>query len=64
MFVQIGVLIIATSLVQLAIGFFNTFLSLRLTAEHFGPGLNGLILSAYFAGFTLGAMLSGRLIRR
>ena len=64
MFVQIGVLIIATSLVQLAIGFFNTFLSLRLTAEHFGAGLNGLILSAYFAGFTLGAMLSGRLIRR
>ncbi|WP_266181804.1 MFS transporter [Dyella humicola] len=64
MFVQIGVLIIATSLVQLAIGFFNTFLSLRLTAEHFGPGLNGLILSAYFAGFTVGAMLSGRLIRR
>lgn len=64
MFVQIGVLIIATSLVQLAIGFFNTFLSLRLTAEHFGPGLNGLILSAYFAGFTVGAMVSGRLIRR
>jgi len=54
--VQIGTLIAATSLVQLANGFFNTFLSLRLTNEGFGPTLTGIVLSAYFVGFTIGAV--------
>lgn len=62
--VQIGTLIIATSLVQLANGFFNTFLSLRLTTENFGPTLTGIILSAYFIGYTLGAVGCGRVLRR
>src|SRR5690606_20297889 len=48
MLVQIGTLIAATSLVQLANGFFNTFLSLRLTVEDFGPTGTGVVLSAYF----------------
>ncbi|ALA17067.1 MULTISPECIES: MFS transporter [unclassified Chelatococcus] len=64
MLVQIGTLIAATSLVQLANGFFNTFLSLRLTMEDFGPTGTGVVLSAYFIGFTAGAVGSGRLIRR
>lgn len=64
MLVQIGTLIVATSLVQLANGFFNTFLSLRLTVENFGPALTGIVLSAYFVGFTIGAVGSGRVIRR
>ncbi len=64
MLVQIGTLIAATSLVQLANGFFNTFLSLRLTMEDFGPTNTGVVLSAYFIGFTAGAVWSGRLIRR
>jgi MFS family permease len=62
--VQIGTLIAATSLVQLANGFFNTFLSLRLTTENFGPTLTGIVLSAYFIGFSIGAVGSGAIIQR
>lgn len=64
MLVQIGTLIAATSLVQLANGFFNTFLSLRLTTEDFGPTLTGIVLSAYFIGFTIGAVSCGGVIQR
>jgi MFS family permease len=62
--VQIGTLIAATSLVQLANGFFNTFLSLRLTTEGFGPSASGIVLSAYFVGFTIGAVGCGGVIQR
>lgn len=64
MLVQIGTLIAATSLVQLANGFFNTFLSLRLTSAGFGPTLTGIVLSAYFIGFTIGAVGCGPVIQR
>jgi len=64
MFVQIGTLIVATSLIQLANGFFVTFLSLRLTSLDFGTVLTGLVLSAYFAGFTVGAIGCGGVIQR
>lgn len=63
MLVQIGTLIAATSLVQLANGFFNTFLSLRLTVEDFGATLTGIVLSAYFIGFTIGAVSCGGVIQ-
>src|SRR5215469_9182530 len=59
---QIGILVIATSLVQLANGFFGTFISLRVAIESFDTP--GLVLSAYFAGFTLGAFRCGRFIER
>src|SRR5215831_12764355 len=59
---QIGTLIIATSIIQVANGFFTTFISLRVAIESFGAP--GLVLSAYFAGFTLGAMRCGRIIER
>jgi MFS family permease len=61
---QIGTLIIATSVVQLANGFFTTFLSLRLAKLDFGATLTGLVLSSFFAGFTLGALRSGGIIER
>ena len=64
MLVQIGTLIAATSLIQLANGFFNTFLSLRLTTENFGPTATGIVLSAYFVGFTIGAVGCGGVIQR
>lgn len=60
---QIGTLIVATSAIQLANGFFNTFFSLRVAIEDFGA-LNGLVLSSFFAGFTLGAARCGRIIER
>lgn len=61
---QIGTLIIATSVIQLANGFFGTFISLRVATEDFGATLSGLVLSSFFAGFTLGALRSGRIIER
>jgi len=61
---QIGTLVIATSVVQLANGFFGTFISLRVAIEDFGATMAGLVLSSYFAGFTLGALLCGRIIER
>src|SRR5215471_15972398 len=61
---QITTLIIATSLVQLANGFFGTFISLRVAMEDFGSTMAGLVLSAYFAGFTLAALRCGRIIER
>ena len=59
---QIGVLVIATSLVQLANGFFSTFVSLRVAVESFE--VPGLVLSAYFVGFTLGTVRCSKIIER
>ena len=59
---QITTLIIATSLVQLANGFFGTFISLRVAMEDFGSTMAGLVLSSYFAGFTVAAFRCGRII--
>jgi MFS family permease len=59
---QLGTLVIATSLIQLANGFFGTFISLRVAIESFAAP--GLVLSSYFAGFTLGALRCGRIIER
>src|SRR5215475_9465319 len=61
---QIGILILATSLIQLANGFFGTFISLRVAIEDFGPTISGLVLSSFFAGFTLGGLLCERIIER
>ncbi|MBV8474487.1 MAG: MFS transporter [Hyphomicrobiales bacterium] len=61
---QIGILILATSIIQLANGFFGTFISLRVAIEDFEPGMSGLVLGSYFAGFTLGALRCERIIER
>lgn len=60
----IGTLIVATSIVQLANGFFGTFFSLRVTLEGFDATVAGLVLSSYFAGFTVGAFRCGAIIER
>ena len=51
-------------MIQLANGFFGTFISLRVATEDFSATLSGLVLSSYFAGFTLGALRCGRIIER
>src|SRR5215469_17299066 len=61
---QIGTLIVATSVIQLANGFFTTFISLRVAAANFNATLAGLILSSFFAGFTLGALRGAEIIER
>src|SRR6202044_296658 len=50
--------------IQLANGFFGTFLSLRVAFENFSATMAGLVLSSYFAGFTLGALRCGKIIER
>ncbi len=64
MFIQIGTLIAATSLIQLANGFFGTFVALRVAVDVPDAGLSGLVLSAYFAGFTVGAVRCGGIVSR
>jgi MFS family permease len=59
---QIGTLILATSAIQLANGFFGTFVSLRVTIGNFDAA--GVVLSSYFGGFTLGASRCSRIIER
>jgi MFS family permease len=61
---QIGTLIVATSVIQLANGFFTTFISLRVASANFSAAVAGLILSSYFAGFTLGALRGAGIIER
>ena len=61
---QIGTLIIATSGVQLAIGFFGTFFALRVALADFSPIRSGLVLASYFAGFTVGAYFGKNIIER
>lgn len=61
---QIGTLIVATSCVQFASGFFGTFISLRVAHEGFDATMAGLVLSAVYAGLAVGAVRSGRVIER
>lgn len=64
MYAQVGAIILATSLVQLANGFFTTVISLQLGVENFDPTLEGIVLSAYFVGFTIGSVTCGGIIQR
>jgi MFS family permease len=61
---QIGTLILATSFVQLASGFFGTFFSLRVAHEGFDATMAGLVLSSVYVGLAVGAVRSGRIIER
>lgn len=61
---QIGALVLGTSLIQLANGFFNTFVSLRVVIEGFEATTAGLVLSSFFGGFAVGAVRCGRIIER
>jgi MFS family permease len=61
---QIGTLVLASSGVQLAVGFFGTFISLRVPLEHFSATMSALVLSGHFAGYTIGAICSPGVIAR
>jgi MFS family permease len=64
MWAQIGALILATSGVQLANGFFGTFISLRVALENFTGTMSALVLSGYYVGNTIGALFCTRIIER
>jgi MFS family permease len=61
---QIGTLMLATSSVQLAVGFFGTFISLRVPLENFRSTMSALVLAGYYAGYTIGAVYCSRIIER
>jgi len=61
---QIGTLILATSGVQLSVGFFGTFISLRVPLENFGETISALVLSGYYTGYTIGAVYCAKIIER
>jgi hypothetical protein len=56
---QIATLIIATSIVQFANGFFGTLISLRVALEDFDATIASLVLSSYFAGLQSVLLLVG-----
>lgn len=64
MYAHVGALILATSLMQLGNGFFTSLVSLRLGIEDFDPGLAGVVMSAYFIGYTAGSVTCGGIIQR
>jgi MFS family permease len=61
---RVGTLIVATSGIQFANGFFGTFIALRVAFEDFDTVMASIVLSSYFAGFTISAFFSGRIIER
>ncbi len=54
----------SVALLQLGNGLLNTLLSLSANDLGYSTTVIGLIMSSYFAGFTCGTFVSGRLIRR
>jgi MFS family permease len=60
----VAALLVGISTIQLANGFLGTLVSIRVGAAHFAPALAGLVLAAYYGGYSLGAMTIGNLIRR
>jgi MFS family permease len=60
----VGSLILGISLIQLANGYIGTLIGIRLAEAHVDPVVTGIVTSAYFAGYALGAALCHRLIGR
>lgn len=54
----------SVALLLLGSGLLNTLLALTASNHGFSTALTGLIMSGYFAGFTCGTFISGRLIQR
>ena len=59
-----GSLILGISLIQLAIGYIGTLIGIRLAVEKVDPLVAGIVTSAYFAGYVVGAVVCHHLIQR
>lgn len=59
-----GTLMLAIATFQLGNGFLGTLVSLRVNAEAFAAGIEGVVLASYYVGYTLGALRAGPLIHR
>jgi len=60
----VGSLLLGISLIQLANGYLGTLIGIRLAAAHVEPMITGVVTSAYFAGYAVGAVFCNRLINR
>ena len=60
---SVSSLVLGATILQIGIGLFGTFLSVRMDLEGFAPLEIGGVGSAYFAGFILGALWIGYPIR-
>lgn len=61
---SVGTLVLAIATFQLGNGFLGTLVSLRVNAEAFLAGIEGVVLASYYVGYTLGALRAGPLIHR
>lgn len=61
---SLAAMIAGIALVQLANGFLGTLVSMRTAAAGFDPMVVGIVLSAYFAGYTIGAATLSPLLQR
>jgi len=58
------VLLVTTALLYMGTGLFGTLLGVRASLEAFAPAWIGLIMSAYFAGFIIGAYVCVHIIQQ
>ncbi len=56
--------IFSLTLVMMAISYFETFISLRLSGQHFNPFIAALIYSSYYAGMLLGGLCIEKVIEK
>jgi MFS family permease len=62
--VSVGATIVGIALVQLANGFLGTVVSMSIAAMGFTPAVMGVVLAAYYGGYTIGAATIGGILQR
>ncbi len=62
--VSVGATILGIALVQLANGFLGTLVSMTSASAGFAPVMVGLVLAAYYGGYTIGAATIGPVLQR
>ena len=64
LFMSVAALMLGVAILSFGNGLFGTFLSLRMNLEAFPTEVTGLVMSAYYAGFVVGAYRCDRIINR
>lgn len=62
--ISVGATIIGIAVVQLANGFLGTLVSISSASAGFSPSVVGIVLAAYFGGYTIGAATIGPILQR
>ncbi|MEH6721832.1 MAG: MFS transporter [Aurantimonas endophytica] len=62
--VSVGATMAGIAIVQLANGFLGTLVSMNSAAAGFSPAAVGIILAAYYGGYTIGAATIGPVLQR